>query len=70
MKPATDCEHEKLSGQFGDKTRSCLDCGMEFVACRACYVPGSGMPVYHDVPECPITDEEWAEVRRKELADG
>lgn len=62
MPSNADCEHERLSD---DKT-SCLDCAMEFVACRGCYVIGSGVPVYHGIPECPITDEEWAEVQRKE----
>lgn len=61
-----DCEHERLS----DDRAQCLGCGMEFVACRGCYVLGSGVPVYHGKPECPITDEEWAEVMRKERADG
>lgn len=64
--PTYDCEHEQLSGENGDKSRRCVACAMEFVACRGCYVLGSGMPVYHTAPECPITDEEWAEVMRKE----
>ena len=61
----SSCEHERLS----DDKSECLECGMEFVACRGCYVLGSGVPVYHAKPECPITDEEWAEVLRKERSD-